>query len=193
MNKPVYLGLSIQQLRKMLMHEFQYDYVISKYGEKTKQLASNSFAVYIKTDDVYRDIAEDVETRFNTSNYELDRPLPKGKIEKVIGLTKDELDGKIMTKFVALRAKIYSHLKDRGCEVKKTKVTKKCVIKRKFQFEKYKNCLEATKPDNKRNCIEENKIEIDSINKNHKKSIKNDKSILKNNSKDLRVKDNFFP
>ena len=141
------------------MHEFQYDYVIPKYREKTKQLASNSFIVHIKTDDVYRDIAEDVETRFNTSNYELDRPFPKGKIEKVIGLTKDELDGKIMTKFVALRGKIYSHLKDSGCEVKKTKVTKKCVIKRKFQFEKYKNCLEATKPYNKRNCIEENKID----------------------------------
>ena len=49
--------------------------------------------VYIKTDDGYRDIAEDVETRFDTSNYELDRPFPKRKIEKVIGLTKDELDG----------------------------------------------------------------------------------------------------
>ena len=73
-----------------------------------------------------------------------------------------------MTKFVALRAKIYSHLKDGGCEVKKAKVTKKCVIKRKLQFEKYKNCLEATKLDNKGNCIEENKIEIDSINENHK-------------------------
>ena len=45
------------------------------------------------------DIAEDVETRFDTSNYELDRPLPKGK-SKVIGLIKVELCGKIMTKFV---------------------------------------------------------------------------------------------
>ena len=46
-----------------------------------------------------QDIAEDVETRFDTSNYELDRPLPKGKNKKVIGLMKDELGGKTMTKF----------------------------------------------------------------------------------------------
>ena len=50
-----------------------------------------SFIVYIKTDDIYKDIAEDVETRFDTSNYEFDRPLPKKKTEKVIGLIKDEL------------------------------------------------------------------------------------------------------
>ena len=50
---------------------------------------TDSFIVYIKTDDVYKDIVEDVETRFNTSNYELERPLPKGRIKKVIALVKD--------------------------------------------------------------------------------------------------------
>ena len=64
----------------------------------------DSFIVYIKTDGVFKYIAEDVETRFDTSNYELDRPLPKGKNKKVIGLMKDELGGKIMTKFVGLKA-----------------------------------------------------------------------------------------
>ena len=63
------------------------------------------FIVYIKTDDIYKDIAEDIETRFDTSNYALDSTLPKRKNKKVIGLMKDELDGKIMTKFVGLRAK----------------------------------------------------------------------------------------
>ena len=53
-----------------------------------------SFIVYIKADDIYKDIAEDVETRFDTSNYELDRPLPKGKNKKVVRLIKDELRGK---------------------------------------------------------------------------------------------------
>ena len=66
---------------------------------------TESFIVYIKTDDIYKVIAEDVETRFHNLNYELDRPLPKGKNKKVIGLIKDELRGKIMTKFVGLRAK----------------------------------------------------------------------------------------
>ena len=56
------------------------------------------FIVYIKTDDIYKDITEDVETTFDTSNYRLDRTLPKGKYKKIIGLLKDELGGKI--KFV---------------------------------------------------------------------------------------------
>ena len=64
-----------------------------------------SFIVHIKTDDTEKDIAEDVETRFETSSYVLDRPLPKRKKKKVIGLIKDELEIKIMTKFVELRAK----------------------------------------------------------------------------------------
>ena len=61
------------------MHEFWYDYVKPKYGEKAKlfYMDTDSFIVYIKTDDIYKDIAEDVETRFYTSNYELDGPLPK--------------------------------------------------------------------------------------------------------------------
>ena len=63
------------------------------------------FIVYIKTDDIYKDIVEDVETIFDTSNYELDRPFPKEKHKKVIGLREDKLGGKIMTKFVGLRAK----------------------------------------------------------------------------------------
>ena len=84
MNKPVYLGLSILELSKVLMHEFWYDYVKPKYGEKAKlcYMDTGSFIVYIKTDGIYKDIVEDVETRFDTfDNYELDRPLHKGKIE----------------------------------------------------------------------------------------------------------------
>ena len=81
------------------------------------------YIVYIKTDDIYNDIAEDVETRFDTSNYELDRPLPKKKKKKVIGLMKDELGRKIMTKFVGLRAKTYKYLTDDGSEDKKAKGT----------------------------------------------------------------------
>ena len=59
-------------------------------------MVTGSFLLYIKTDDIYKDIAEDVETIFGTSNYELDRPLPKGKNEKVFGLMKDELGEKSM-------------------------------------------------------------------------------------------------
>ena len=108
-----------------------------------------------------------ISTRFDTSNYELecnsiDRPLPKGKKKKVIGLLKNELRGKIMTKIVGLSAKTYSYLIDDSSEDKKAKGTKKCVIKRKLKFENYKNCLEATQLDNKIKYLEKNKINTDS-------------------------------
>ena len=151
------------------MYEFSYDYVKPKYGEKAKLC----FIVYIKTNDIYKDIAEDVETRFDTSNYELDSPLPKAKNKKVIGLLKDELGEKIMTKFVGLRAKTYNYLTDDGSKDEKAEDTEKCVIKRKLKFEDYKNCLEATHLKNKTNYIAKNKIDIDSIGKNHEEFIKN--------------------
>ena len=79
MDKPVYLGLSILELSKILMYEFWYDYVKPKYGEKVKlcYMDTDSFIVYIKTDYIYKDIAGHVETRFDTSNYELDHYLKK--------------------------------------------------------------------------------------------------------------------
>ena len=121
MNKSVYLGLSILELSKIMMHEFRYDYVKPKSDGKAKlcYMDTDSFIVYIKTYDIYNDIAEDVETRFDTSNHELDRPFPEGKNKKVIGLMKDKLGGKIMTKFVGLRVKTYSYLIDDGSEDKK--------------------------------------------------------------------------
>ena len=70
-----------------------------------RKVISKSLVVYRKTDYIYEDIAEDVESRFETSNYELDRPLFKGKTKKVIGLMKDELCGKIMIKVFGLSAK----------------------------------------------------------------------------------------
>ena len=93
MNKPVYLGLSILEFSKILKYEFWYDYVKSKFSENAKlcYMDTESFTFHLKTDDIYKDIAEDVETRFDTSNFELGRPLPKGKNENVIGLMKDEL------------------------------------------------------------------------------------------------------
>ena len=108
MNKPVYILLSILELNKILMHDFWCDYEKPKYGENATMcyMDTDSFIVYIDID---------------TSNYELDRPLPKGKNKKVIGLMKDELGGKIMIKFVGLRVKTYNYLIDDGCEDKKAK------------------------------------------------------------------------
>ena len=132
MNKPIYLGLSILDISKILMYEFWYDYMKPKYNDKVKlcYMDTDSFVMNIKTKDVYKDIANDVEDRFDTSNYEVDRPLPTGKNKKVMGLMKDELGGKVIIEFVALRPKSYSYLTDDCKENKKAKGTKKCVIKR---------------------------------------------------------------
>ena len=78
----------------------------------------NRCVAYIKTDDIYKEIPEDVETRFDTSNYELHRPLPKGKNEKVIGLMTDEFGWKIKKEIVGIRTKSHSYLIDDGNEDK---------------------------------------------------------------------------
>ena len=99
MNKPIYLGLSILEISKILMYEFWYDYMKPKYGNKVKlrYMDTDSFIINIKTNDFYKDIASDVENRFDTSNYDVNIPLPTGKNKKIIGLMKDELGGKIIT------------------------------------------------------------------------------------------------
>ena len=101
MNKPVYLGLSILDLSKTVLYEFWYDYLKPKYGENVKRcyMDTDSFIVNVKTDDIYKDIAEDVEKRFNTSNYEKDRSFSKEK-KKGIRSMKDELGGQIIKKLL---------------------------------------------------------------------------------------------
>ena len=130
MNKPVYLGQAILDLSKLIMYEFYYDYMVPKYGDRLKlcYMDTDSYVYDIKTEDFYWDIAEDVESRFDTSAYMNNRPLPIGKNKKVIRLMKDELGGGIIKEFVALRAKMYSYI-DESSELKKCKGIKKCVIK----------------------------------------------------------------
>ena len=114
MNKPVYLGQAILDLSKIVMYEFHYDYMVPKYSlEKLKLccMDTDSLVYDIKTEDFYLDTADDVPARFDTSGYCPSRPLPVGLNKKVIGLMKDELGGKIMTEFVALRPKLYSYKK----------------------------------------------------------------------------------
>ena len=139
MNKTIYLGLSILEISKTLMYEFWYDYMKPKYANDAKlcYMDTDSFIINIKTNDFYKDISNDVENRFDTSNYEVNRPLPTGKNKKIIGLMKDELGGKIIMEFVTLRPKPYSFLTNDGKEDKKAKGTKKCVIKKKIKFNDY--------------------------------------------------------
>ena len=136
MNKPIYLGLSILEISKILMYEFWHDYMKPKYNNNVKlcYMDTDSFVMYIKTNDV--------ECKFDTSNYITNRrPLPIGKNKKVIRLMKDELGGEIITEFTALRPKTYSYLTDNDKIDKKAKGTKKCTINKMIKFNDYKKCL----------------------------------------------------
>ena len=72
-----------------------------KYGEKTKYADAESFIVYIKTEEFYVDVANNSDKRFDSSNYELDRPLRCLKNKSVFGKTEDEFGRKILTEFAA--------------------------------------------------------------------------------------------
>ena len=142
MNKPIYLGQAILDISKALMYEFWYDYLLPMYRENIKScyMDTDSFIIYVKTDDFYKDISNDIDKWFETSNYSkgIDSRLEKGKIKKVMGKFKDELGCFI------LRAKTYAFLLDgftdndysiRGIINKKAKGTKKCVIRNRITFD----------------------------------------------------------
>ncbi|XP_057299426.1 uncharacterized protein LOC130630044 [Hydractinia symbiolongicarpus] len=116
MNKPVYIGQAILEQSKTVMYEFHYDYMQPKYGSKIQlcYMDTDSFIYHIKTEDFYRDIADDVETRFDTSIYNKDDKRPKAYAYK--SLTQDG--------------------GDRKAKCVKQAVTKKCIT-----FEDYEQCL----------------------------------------------------
>ena len=151
----------------------------TKYGENIKLCykATDRFIVHAKTDDIYKDIAVDIERRFDTSNFDIDRPLPKGKNKKVIGLMNNELGGQIMKKFVGSRAQTYSYLINDSSENKKAKCPEKCVIKKQLKYQDHKNCLPA-KIDRKLKYLEKKLIKV-----NLKKLWKTQKHNIKNTTK----------
>ena len=102
MNKPVYLGLSALDMSETVTYEFWWDHVKPKYNENARLFCmdTDSFIIHVKTHDIYKNIAEDVKTILDTSNFEKDRPLSKDKEKIVIGPTKDELGDQIMKEFV---------------------------------------------------------------------------------------------
>ena len=129
MNKPLYLSASILDISK------------TKYEDKVKLCDTdiNSYIIYIKTEDFFEDISNDIEKWFDTSNFDKNhkRTLPIGKNKEVPCLFKDELRGKIIIESVSPRPKTYAYLDDDSNEHKKAKGTKKCVIKQ-LTFKNFK-------------------------------------------------------
>ena len=121
MTQSAYLRLSILEISETLMFELQFGYIKPKNHRSAKlcYMDTDSFIVRIKTEDVYEEVASDMEKAFDTSNYEINSLLPRGKNKKVIRLMRDESGGKILTEFVGLRAKTYSYLTDDESEDKK--------------------------------------------------------------------------
>ena len=165
-NKPIYLGMIILDLSKISMFNFWYDYIKVKYAENASLCYTDTDSLivkfktedfykdisedvnkrfdtsnFFKTEDFYKDISEDVNKSFDTSNFVHNRPLPIGVNKKVLGVMKDELGGGIIKEFVALRPKAYSYETEDGIELRKAKGMKKCVIDKMLGFEDYKNCL----------------------------------------------------
>ena len=144
-NKPVYVGQAILDLSKTLMFDFHYNYIQEKYKDKAELLFTDtdSLMYQIHTDDFYKDISNDIITKFDTSDYPSDHPsgILTGVNKKVIGMFKDEVAGKQITCFVGLRPKLYSFKIEESKEVRKCKGIKKNVIKKKLDFEDYVDCL----------------------------------------------------
>lgn len=123
-NKPIYLGFVILETSKWKMYDFHYDYMIPKYKNKVdlNHMDTDSFIYTIETDDFYKDIINDIDYRFDTSEYQEGNkfgiPL---KNKKVLGMMKDENLGRVMKEFVGLRAKMYSFITEDMIEIKKAK------------------------------------------------------------------------
>ena len=148
MDKPIVVGQAILDIIKTLMYEFWYDYLKPEYQDNIKlcYMDTDSFILQINTDDYFKDISNDVIEWFDTSNFDKydNRPLEIGINKKVIGKFKDELRGKVLTEFVALRATTYAYTQlnnDKLEEYKKAKGTKTCVIKKYLNFDLYKKAL----------------------------------------------------
>ena len=134
LNKPIFVGAAILDLSKIHMFKFHYGYVKKKW-EKVVVLYSDtdSLILEIETDDFFADTAGDVEKWFDTSKYPKDHfavenGFPVGKNKKILGMFKDEAEGKIIREFVGLRPKCYS-VKMEEKEIKKAKGTKKNTVK----------------------------------------------------------------
>ena len=125
-NKPVYLGTSILDLSKFLMHAFHYSYIKTKYGDKAKLVFTDtdSLAYEIKTKDFYKDINPEIEKRFDTCDYPKinhSSGIKTGLNSKALGMFKDEAGAKQIVEFVGLIAKVYSYEMLDGSEDKKCK------------------------------------------------------------------------
>ena len=134
--------MCILDLSKVVMYNFHNNYIKNKYGDKAKLLfkGTDSLTYEIEADDVYKDFWND-KVMFDNSDYSEKSPFLDSSNKKIIGKMKDEVAGIPIKKFIGLRSKMYSYIKDNEIGDKKAKRIKKNVIKKDIKHENYKDVL----------------------------------------------------
>jgi hypothetical protein len=154
LNKPIYCGLAVLDLSKLVMYDFHYNYMIKNYGyEKVKLLMTDtdSFVYRVETDDIYEDMKSNKQL-FDLSDYNKTHFLYDATNKKVIGKFKDETNGMPISEFVGLRSKMYAFTVDNK-EKKKAKGINNSVVQKTVNFDQYKNSLfGAEKKDIQQMC-----------------------------------------
>ena len=146
MDKPLYVGMSILELSKVLMYDKHYNYILPKYGKKGKLrfTDTDSLTYHIRTEDVYRDFFADRE-RFDNSDYPPNSEFYFTENKKVIGKFKDETAGVPIKEFIGLKSKMYCLILDNEKDSKKAKGVKKNVIKKGISPGDYYDVLHQSK------------------------------------------------
>ena len=141
LDKPVFIGMAILDLSKLLMYEFLYDYFKPKYPDcKVLYSDTDSFILSVPTEDFYKDLETELD-HYDFSDYPTTHPLHNQQNKKIIGKMKDEMNGKLISEYVGLRSKQYSIKHDSGTS-SKAKGIQKCAIKnREIKHEHYINAL----------------------------------------------------
>ena len=165
-NRPIYVGMCVLDLSKLLLYEYYYGHIKPKYGANCSLLYTNtdSLLMHIKCNDFYKDMKENLDL-YDTSNYLADHPCYSSKNKKIPGKLKDECAGRPINETICLRFKMYSIMEEKEEEkeeesedelveereekgvTKKAKGVTKCVVQKVIRHEDYKSVLFNRKAD----------------------------------------------
>ena len=170
-DKPIYVGMSVLDVSKECLYEFQYAYMRAEFGDWCKVLYTDtdSSMYSVECEDAYERMKRDV-ARFDTSDYMVENPYGMPRVnKKVPGLMKYGNNGALMTEFVGLRSKMYATRTFHAAlgstsETKKVKGVRRHVVANDIQFDDYIRCLrDLTEKSIRQNNIRSNQHEVYSV------------------------------